>query len=138
MSFLNKFSNILTPLCRVFFRWPRNVRSRNKSGCFKHPPFLSLKPVYIIWTLGRFKIVYDDNNTCNHHFNVFFFLVRRHLFDHLLWSIFQSSFYTYYTLQIMLDLLCWQLHMHCTLDASSLGIWVLLMMHHFNVINFYA
>ena len=55
-------------------------------------------------------------------------LVRRHLSDDLLWSIFQSSFYAYYTLKIMLDLLCGQLSMYCTLDTSSLGIWVLFMM----------
>ena len=36
-------------------------------------------------------------------------LVRRHLFDHCLWSTFQSSLHTYYKLQIMLDLLCGQL-----------------------------
>ena len=34
---------------------------------------------------------------------------------------------TYYTLHIMLDLLCGQLYMYCTLDTSSPGIWVLMM-----------
>ena len=33
-------------------------------------------------------------------FKVLSSLVRRHLFDHLLWFIFRSSFYTCYTLQI--------------------------------------
>ena len=42
--------------------------------------------------------------------NIFFMwspLVRRHLSDHLLWFIFQSSLHTYYTLQIMLNLSVW-------------------------------
>ena len=45
--------------------------------------------------------------------------------DHLLWSIFQSSLLYHIT---NLDLLCWQLFMYCTLDTSSLEIWVVLMM----------
>ena len=44
--------------------------------------------------------------------------------------------YTYYTLQIMLDLLCGQLYMYCTLDTSSLGIWVLLMMQFLSSVVF--
>ena len=40
--------------------------------------------------------------------------------DHLLWFIFQSPLHTYYTLQIMLvDLLCGQLFMYCTMDTSK-------------------
>ena len=47
--------------------------------------------------------------------------------DHLLCFVFHSSFHTYYILQIMLDLLCGQVIMYCTLN-TSLEIWVLLMM----------
>ena len=40
---------------------------------------------------------------------------------------FRHHLHTYYTLQIMLDRLCGQLFMYCTLDTSSHEIWVLLM-----------
>ena len=38
------------------------------------------------------------------------------------YGLYFGHHYTYYTLQIMLDLLSGQLYVYCTLDTSSLGI----------------
>ena len=47
-------------------------------------------------------------------------LVRRHLSTTFYGLYFSHHHNTNYTLQIMLDLLCGQLYMYCTLDTSSL------------------
>ena len=61
-----------------------------------------------------------------HDTNTFHFIIYK---QYWYGTYFSHNCTHIHTLQIMLDLLCWQLFMCCNLNTSSLGIGALLMMH---------